>query len=41
MVDKAMLDNLTEVAIQFRSMIENADRSKLPIEFVADRASRD
>ena len=33
MSDKAMLDNLTKAATQFRQMIENADRSKLPTEF--------
>ena len=33
MADQAMLDNLTKAATQFRSMIENADSSKLPVEF--------
>ncbi len=33
MTDKAMLDKFTKAATQFRSMIENADRSKLPVEF--------
>ncbi len=33
MTDKAMLDDLAEAATQFRHMIENADRSKLPVEF--------
>ena len=28
-----MLDNLTELATQFRQMIENADRSNLTVEF--------
>ena len=33
MADQTTLDNLTNAATQFRSMIENADRSKLPVEF--------
>ncbi len=33
MADKAMLDNLTKLASRFRLLIENADRSKLPISF--------
>ena len=33
MTDKTMLDDLTKVAAQFRQMIENADRAKLPVEF--------
>ena len=33
MADQATLDKYTEAATQFRQMIENTDRSKLPIEF--------
>ena len=33
MTDKTMLDDLTKVAAQFRQMIENTDRAKLPDEF--------
>ena len=33
MTDKIMLDKFTQAATDFRQMIENADPSKLPVEF--------